>query len=78
MKSKLAAELDQINVRQVVLSDEELVYGARSIAALVPRPLSEHPLAIEVTVPSEAYTMDRLVKAIGPRLKRTARLISGH
>jgi DNA-binding IclR family transcriptional regulator len=33
VKSKLAAELDQINVRQVVLSDEELVYGARSIAA---------------------------------------------
>lgn len=78
VKSKLAAELDQIKVGQVVLSDEELVYGARSIAALVPRPLSEHPLAIEVTVPSEAYAMDRLVKAIGPRLKRTARLISGH
>ncbi len=78
VKSELAAELDQINVRQVVPSDEELVNGARSIAALVPCPLSEHPLAIEVTVPSEAYAMGRLVKAIGPRLKRTARLISGH
>jgi IclR family pca regulon transcriptional regulator len=78
VKSKLAAELDRIDVRQVVVSDEEFVYGARSIAALVPRPPSENSLAIEVTVPSKAYTADRLVKAIGPRLKRTARLISGH
>jgi IclR family pca regulon transcriptional regulator len=77
VKSKLAAELDRISTREVVVSDEELLRGSRSIAVLVPRPASEHPLAIEVTAPSSAYTVDRLLKDIGPRLKRTARLISG-
>lgn len=77
VKSRLAAELDRISVRDAVISDEELVGGARSIAALVPRPRGKHPLAIEVTVPSNAYTVAQLAKAIGPRLKRTARLISG-
>lgn len=76
-KRKLAAELDGIVVRDAVVSDEELIRGARSIAALVPRPHGERPLAIEVTVPSGVYTVDRLVKEIGPRLKRAARLISG-
>jgi IclR family pca regulon transcriptional regulator len=76
-RKKLAAELDRISVRGLVVSDEELVRGARSIAALVPRPRSEHPLAIDVTVPSAGYTVERLVKDVGPRLKRAARLISG-
>jgi IclR family pca regulon transcriptional regulator len=77
VNSKLASELNRINAREAVVSDEELAGGSRSIAALVPRPVSEHPLAIEVTVPSEAYSVDRLVKELGPRLKHTAKLISG-
>ena len=76
-RSKLAAELDRVSPRGVVVSDEELLRGARSIAVLVPRPRSEHPLAIDVTAPSTAYTVNRLVKEVGPRLKRAARLISG-
>jgi IclR family pca regulon transcriptional regulator len=76
-KLELATELDRISVREVVLSDEELVSGSRSIAVLVPRPRSEHPLAIELSAPSSAYSADRLVKDLGPRLKRAARLISG-
>lgn len=76
--SKLVWELDRISVREAVVSDEELVRGARSIAALVQRPLNEHPLAIEVTVPSTVYTADQLARAIGPHLKRTARLVAGH
>jgi IclR family transcriptional regulator, pca regulon regulatory protein len=76
-KQELAAALDRISVRGVVASDEELVRGARSIAVLVPRPLSEHPLAIDITVPTGAYTIDRLVKQLGPPLKRAAKLISG-
>jgi IclR family pca regulon transcriptional regulator len=76
-KSKLTAMLDSISVREVVVSDEELLSGSRSIAVLVPRPRSEHTLAIEVTVPSGAFTVERLIKSIGPRLKRSARLISG-
>jgi IclR family transcriptional regulator, pca regulon regulatory protein len=76
-KEELAAELDRISVREVVVSDEEFVRGGRSIAVLVPRPRSEHPLAIEVTAPSIAFTLDGLIKSVGPRLQRTARLISG-
>ena len=76
-KKRLAAELDLIGTSGVVSSDEEHLAGARSVAVLVPRPRSEHPLAIDVTVPSSAYTLDRLVKSVGPRLKRAAKLISG-
>jgi IclR family transcriptional regulator, pca regulon regulatory protein len=74
---ELAAELDRIGTRGVVISDEELFAGSRSIAVLVPRSRSEHPTAIEVTVPSSAYTVEQLRKRIGPRLKRAAKLISG-
>jgi IclR family pca regulon transcriptional regulator len=76
-RRKLAAELDRVSPREAVVSDEELRAGSRSIAALVPRPHSEHPLAIEVTVPSSTYTVNRLQKEFGPRLKRVAKLISG-
>jgi IclR family pca regulon transcriptional regulator len=76
-RGRLAAELDRVSPRGVVVGDEEHVQGARSIAVLVPRPHSEHPLAIDVTVPSAAYTVKRLVREVGPRLKRAARLISG-
>lgn len=77
VKSKLRAQLDRIGTREAVISDEELLAGMRSIAVLVPRPASEHPLALEVTVPSSAYTVKRLLAEVGPRLKRTAKLISG-
>lgn len=76
-RDELAAELDRISTRGVVISDEELFAGSRSIAALVARPRSEHPAAIEVTVPSSVYTVEQLRKRIGPRLKRAAKLISG-
>ncbi len=76
-KRKLAAELERISLRGALVSDEELVEGARSIAALVARPSGEHPLAIDVTVPSGAYTVERLAKEVGPLVERAARLISG-
>lgn len=76
-REELAAELDRISTRGVVVSDEELCAGSRSIAALVPRPRSEHPAAIDVTVPSSAYTVEQLRKRIGPRLKHAVKLISG-
>jgi IclR family transcriptional regulator, pca regulon regulatory protein len=76
-RDELAAELDRISTRGVVVSDEELFAGSRSIAALVPRPRSKHPAAIEVTVPSAVYTVEQLRKRVGPPLKRAAKLISG-
>ncbi|MGA9875554.1 MAG: IclR family transcriptional regulator [Solirubrobacteraceae bacterium] len=76
-RRKLAAELDRISPRGALVSDEELLRGARSIAVLVPRPSGEHPLAIDVTVPSTVYTVERLAQEIGPLVERAARLISG-
>jgi DNA-binding IclR family transcriptional regulator len=73
----LGKELGHISLREALVSDEELIDGARSIAALVSRPSGEHPLAIDVTVPSAAYTAARLAGEIGPLVQRAARLISG-
>jgi IclR family pca regulon transcriptional regulator len=77
LKSRLAAELSRINLHGVTTSDEEFALGSRSIAALVRRSTSTYPVAIDVTAPSSAYTVDKLVKDVGPPLKRTAKLISG-
>jgi IclR family pca regulon transcriptional regulator len=75
-REQLVAELERTSTRGVVVSDEELRVGARSIAMLVPRPRSEHPTAIDVTVPSSVQTVDQLRKRVGPSLKRAAELIS--
>jgi IclR family transcriptional regulator, pca regulon regulatory protein len=75
-KKKLAAELDRLPARGLVVSDEEIARGSRSIAVLLSRSRGEHSFAIDVTVPCAAYTLHELVKQVGPRLKRAARLIS--
>lgn len=73
---KFADELDRVSPRGVVVSDEEFRKGSRSLAVLVPRPCGEQPLAIDVTVPSSAYTVNQLFREIGPRLRRAGRQIS--
>jgi IclR family pca regulon transcriptional regulator len=75
-RDRLVAELERINLREAVVSDEEFIRGAHSIAMLVPQSHEELPLAIEVTVPSSAYTVAQLAKEIGPRVKRAAQLIA--
>jgi IclR family transcriptional regulator, pca regulon regulatory protein len=75
-RAKLIRELERIGSRAPLVSDEEHARGVRSIAVLIPRPRSERPLAIEVTVPASTYTVEQLLKGVGPRLKRAARLIS--
>ncbi len=74
-KSDLYDELARTNVHRAVISDEELTAGSRSVAVLVPRPPGEYPVAIEVTVPSSAYTAMQLLDEIGPLVERTASLI---
>ncbi len=73
----LAAELDRISPRGVVLSDEEMIGGARSIAVLVARPSGEHQLAIDITVPSASYSAAQLLERFESHITRAARLISG-
>jgi DNA-binding IclR family transcriptional regulator len=77
-EAELLEELDRVRLGELAVSDEELLGGERSIAVLVPHPRGEQRLAIEVSVPADAYTIERLLKRVGPQLKRAARLISSH
>jgi len=76
-RRRLAAAIEQIGASEAVLSDEEQIAGARSLAVLVPGSRGAHTLAVEVVVPASAYSASRLVKQVGPRLKRAAKLIAG-
>jgi IclR family pca regulon transcriptional regulator len=76
-RRKLAAAIGRIGSGDAVLSDEEQLAGARSLAVLVPGTRVGRSLAIDVTVPAAAYSASRLVKQMGPRLKRAAKLIAG-
>ncbi len=72
----LLAELDEIDPQAPLVSDEEFVSGARSIAMSIARQGRTPPIAIDVTVPSEAYTATQLLEKIGPKLVRAAKLIA--
>jgi len=74
--AELLAELGRVNLGAPIVSDEELAIGARSIAVLVRQPSGKQPIAIDVTVPSTAYTPTQLLKQIGAELMRVASLIS--
>lgn len=73
----LLAVLDDIDPQAPLVSDEEFVPGARSIAMPIARRGRMQPIAIEVTVPSDAYTAAQLLDKIGPKLVRAAKLIAG-
>ena len=46
------------------------------IAILISRPDGEQPMAIDVTMPSDAYTDAQLLKQVGPKLRQAADLIA--
>jgi IclR family transcriptional regulator, pca regulon regulatory protein len=71
----LEQAIESIGAGEPVLDDEEQLAGARSLAVLVPRPLDALALAIAVSVPAGAYSASRMLKEVGPRLRRAARLI---
>lgn len=73
---ELLADVAKLNSRRPVISDEELVEGARSIAMYVPRLHVEHAIGIEVTVPAASLTVAQLRKRIGPKIVHAAKLIS--
>jgi IclR family pca regulon transcriptional regulator len=76
-RRQLAAAVERIGAGDTVLSNEEELAGARSLAVRVPGSRGGHTLAIDVTVPVAAYSATRLVKQAGPRLRRAAKLIAG-
>jgi len=75
-QQKLLTELDGVDPRAPTVSDEEFVFGGRSIAILISQAGGKQPMAIDVTVPSDAYTDAQLLKRIGPKLRQAANLIS--
>lgn len=72
----LLAELDDIDPWALLVSDEEFVIGARSIAMLISRPDDERTMAIDVTVSSTACTVAQLLKYIGPEVITAMQLIA--
>lgn len=70
------AELLTLDYRKPIVSDEEFLPGARSIAIYVPRPQGEPHIAIDVTVPATAFTANQLLKHVGPKLRDAAKSIS--
>jgi DNA-binding IclR family transcriptional regulator len=75
-RRELLAAVEQIGTGEAVLSDEEQLAGARSVAVLVPgKRGGGHTLAIDVTAPAAACSASRLLsRARGP-LKRAANAI---
>jgi DNA-binding IclR family transcriptional regulator len=73
---ELIEELRTLDTGEPVVSDEELVVGARSIAMYVPRADVKRPIGIDVTVPSEMMTVAELHQRIAPNLVNAAKLIS--
>jgi DNA-binding IclR family transcriptional regulator len=71
----LLAELETLDHRQPVVSDEEYIAGARSIAVCVRR-AREQPTAIDVTVPADDFTVQELWELIGPSVKYAAERIA--
>jgi DNA-binding IclR family transcriptional regulator len=73
---QLIHHLEDADYREPVVSDEEFMYAARSIAMFVPRPRTEPLIAIDVTVPAVHLTSQELVEQIGPGLVYAAKRIS--
>jgi IclR family pca regulon transcriptional regulator len=71
----LLTELDRVDPHAPTVSDEEFVIGGRSIAILISGRGGKQPMAIDVTVPSDAYTGTQLLNRIGPKLRQAANLI---
>lgn len=73
---QLIHDLEGVDYRQPVVSDEEFMYAARSIAIYVPRPRTEPHIAIDVTAPAADLTAQELVEQIGPSLVYATKRIS--
>lgn len=73
---KVIDDLYDVDPEMPTASDEEFCVGARSIAVLISRPDCERPMAIDVTVPSTAYTAAGLLEEIGPALRQAGNLIA--
>ena len=75
-KRALRAELEQVRAEGVALGDEELGPGVRTIAAPVIGPDGEVVAAVGIPVPTDAFSLEELRKALGPPVTAAAKRIS--
>jgi DNA-binding IclR family transcriptional regulator len=71
-KRKLAEELAAVRLDGFSTCDEEQAPNVRSIAKTIHDPGASQAMAISVTAPAGAYTVDRLVAEFGPHLAKAA------
>ena len=77
-KHDLLGALAAIKTGGLAVSDEEHAGGVRSIAVALSDPVHRQTLAVEVTAPAAAYTLEQLTAHVGPLLQIAARAISTH
>jgi IclR family pca regulon transcriptional regulator len=75
-KRALRAELEQVRTEGLALGDEELSPGVRTIAAPVIGPDGEVVAAVGIPVPTDAFSVQELRKALGPPVTAAAKRIS--
>lgn len=74
-KALLTSAIDQAGRNGIATSDEEYIKGARSVAVRITDRSGPSALAIELTAPASAYTMEKFVASVGQPLKHAAGLI---
>ena len=75
-KNTLVREIERVKSDGIALSDDEHARGVRSIAVPVKTPYGEHPLAVDITLPTSPHTSKQLLSRSAPHLKTAAREIS--
>jgi len=75
-KSALAAEFECVRKAGLAVSNEELAFGLRSIAAPVRSQSGDVTAAINLAVHRSMVSMQELIAHLGPALKQTATQIS--
>ncbi|HXY80537.1 MAG TPA: IclR family transcriptional regulator C-terminal domain-containing protein [Gaiellaceae bacterium] len=77
-RTALSAELKRVRAEGLAISNEELAYGLRSIAAPILSRDGAASAAINLAVHSSMVSMNDLVARLSPTLQRTASEISAH
>jgi IclR family pca regulon transcriptional regulator len=72
----VAGEIERVRKDGIAVEEDIYGDGAMSFAAPVTRWLGKPILAVEITAPAGAYTMEELLVRLGTPLKHAARLIS--
>jgi IclR family pca regulon transcriptional regulator len=71
-KHDLLGALAAIKTGGLAVSDEEHAGGVRSIAVALSDRVHQQTLAVEVTAPAAAYTLEQLMAHAGPQVRRAA------